>query len=265
MRIVAILAVRNEGLYLSRCLKHLHSQNIETCIIDNESTDETIEIAESYINHGVFKILKVPYRGYYDWFGLLKIKEKLSYEIVADWFIHCDADEIREAPKPFVNLHEAIFYVDSQGYNAINFDEFVFLPTTDYESFEKTDYVKKMKYYYYFKPGLFRRINAWKKSNNSIDIASSGGHSIAFEGRNIFPNNFILRHYMVLSRNHAIRKYKENRIYSAVEVEKLKWHGRRAKFDEGKICFPDKTRLKIKKIDSGWDKSDPWVKHEFFG
>jgi glycosyltransferase involved in cell wall biosynthesis len=264
MRIVAILAVRNEALYLSRCLTHLASQQIESCIIDNSSTDATIEIAESFLKQGVFKIFRMPYLGYYDWTGLLKAKENLSREIKADWFIHCDADEIREAPKPFKNLHDGIIEVDRQGYNAINFDEFVFLPTSDDECFERTDYVALMRYYYFFEAAPLRRINAWKKSIHPVDLVNSGGHAITFKNRKVFPENFIMRHYMVLSRQHAINKYNKNRIYSKFEVEQLGWHARRAKFSEEKLIFPNKNRLKF--LHEGeWDKSDPWVRHEIFG
>lgn len=47
-RIVALLAIRNEALYLEKCLDHLYQQGIEVCIIDNGSTDNSLEIAKSF-------------------------------------------------------------------------------------------------------------------------------------------------------------------------------------------------------------------------
>jgi len=41
MRIVALLAVRNEGHYMERCLEHRHAQGIEAWVIDNQPTDTT--------------------------------------------------------------------------------------------------------------------------------------------------------------------------------------------------------------------------------
>jgi len=104
-----------------------------------------------------------PYRGSYEWYPLLRDKGRLAAEIDADWFIHYDADEIREAPAPYRTLREGIEAVDRQGYNTIHFDEFVFLPTEEDDSFEGTDYVQTMQYYYFFEPAPLWRVNAWRK------------------------------------------------------------------------------------------------------
>lgn len=106
MRIVALLTARNEELYLDRCLEHLFSQRIETCFIDNDSTDQSREIAERFLKRGVFRLERQPYLGYYDHVGLLNLKENLADDIDADWFIHHDADEIMEAPSPLASLRD---------------------------------------------------------------------------------------------------------------------------------------------------------------
>lgn len=261
-RIVALITCRNESHYLDKCLQNLFEQGIETCIIDNESEDNSVKIAESFKDKGVFRIENWPYPGFFDWSSLLQYKEQLVSEIDADWFIHMDVDEIREAPAPYSNLKEAIIDVDKKGFTAINFDEFVFLPTSFDENFEGLDYYKEMKYYYFFEPRPLRQIKAFKKMNNSVDIASSGGHRINFEGIKVYPDNFILRHYIVLSKEHAINKYCNQRIYSSDEVTKKGWHGIRATFSPDKLCFPNKNLLK--NIDNGiWDKSDKWIRHTF--
>jgi glycosyltransferase involved in cell wall biosynthesis len=263
LRIVALLAVRNEALYLERCLEHLFAQGIETCVIDNESTDATLDIARKYLNRGVFRIESLPYNGTFEWANVLKNKERLAREIDADWFIHHDADEIREAPSPFKTLREGIMKADQEGYNAINFDEFAFLPTTNDESFEGTDYVEAMRHYYFFEPGQFHRVNAWKNTGQVLDLASSGGHRANFEGRRIYPENFILRHYIVLSRAQAIAKYGSERVYSREEVERG-WHGARAHFKPVQLQFPSRDQLKMLGNNSCWDKSNPWTTHTFF-
>lgn len=45
LKVVALLTIRNEERYLSRCLEHLSSQKIEICVIDNGSTDQSLKIA----------------------------------------------------------------------------------------------------------------------------------------------------------------------------------------------------------------------------
>lgn len=262
MRIVALLAIRNEELYLKRCLEHLFSQGIETCIIDNGSTDRSLGIAETFLDRGVFKIEHIPFNGTYEWLQILRFKERLAQEISADWFIHYDADEIREAPSPYQTLVEGIKDVDRQGYNAINFDEFVFIPTTNKEAYEGTDYVKTMRYYYYFQSKPLYRINAWKKTSSIIDLSSSGGHRIQFDGINVFPVNFILRHYIILSKAHAITKYGK-RIYSAIEVEQLGWHRTRATFSKDRLKLPTKKELHKLNENGCWNKSNPWLHHKF--
>jgi glycosyltransferase involved in cell wall biosynthesis len=262
IRIVALLTCRNESLYLGRCLQHLYEQGIETCFIDNESTDNSLEIAKSFSKKGVFRIENQPYSGYFDLVEQLKLKEKLVSDIDADWFIHHDADEIREAPLPFKTLRQGILDADKKGYNAINFDEFVFLPTSGHDSFEGCDYVNEMLYYYFFEPIKDRRMNAWKKVASPIDLVSWGGHKIHFEGIKIYPENFILRHYIVLSKDHAIRKYYSDRVFSQDEIKDRGWHGARANFLPEKLIFPSKDLLKTLKKGE-WDKSDIWKKHTF--
>ncbi len=262
IRIVALLTCRNESLYLERCLSHLYEQGIETCFIDNDSTDASLEIAESYKDKGVFRIERQPYRGYFNLVEQLELKQKLIQEIDANWFIHHDADEIREAPTPFKTLYEGIIDADIKGYNAINFDEFIFLPTTEDENFENSDYYNEMSYYYFFEPSRNRRINSFKKLSIPFDIVSSGGHEVKFEGIKIYPVNFILRHYIVLGKKHAINKFTKERIYSSSEIKDRGWHGSRATFTASKLCFPNKENLK--NIKSGeWDKSEAWEKHTF--
>jgi glycosyltransferase involved in cell wall biosynthesis len=261
-RVVALLTCRNESLYLERCLRHLYKQGIETCVIDNESTDNTVEIAKGFRRKGVFRIETQPYIGYFDLVEQLRIKEKLVNEIDADWFIHHDADEIREASSSFKTLRDGILNVDRKGYNAINFDEFVFVPTSFNDNFEGKDYVKQMKYYYFFEPYKIRRINAWKNLGAEIDLVNSGGHQVGFKGLNLYPDNFILRHYIVLSSDHAIRKYYTTRIFSQEEIRERGWHGPRITFTPDKLQFPDVKQLKL--IQKGfWDTSDVWTKHTF--
>jgi hypothetical protein len=46
----------------------------------------------------------------------------------ADWFMHVDADEIRLPPRTDRSLARAFAEVAGEGYNAVNFQEFTFIP-----------------------------------------------------------------------------------------------------------------------------------------
>ncbi|MBZ9883163.1 glycosyltransferase family 2 protein [Mesorhizobium sp. CA10] len=262
MRIIALIAARNEELYIGRCLEHLRQNGIDFILIDNGSTDRTVEIAEAYIGRGLIRIVPVEYPGYYDWVGLLRIKERLAVDIDGDWFIHHDADEIMEPPVSNVRLADAIASVDAAGFNAINFDEFVFVPTDESSSFEGTDYVECMRYYYFFEPHPLRLIRCWKKTPH-IELAESGGHGANFEGRSLFPHNFVLRHYIVLSGAHARRKYSTQRIYAEEEVRDRGWHGWRAKFHDTMVRLPGRGQMVDFRMQSNWDKTMPFRNHIF--
>ncbi len=261
MRVVALLAVRNEALYLARCLDHLLTQGVEVHVIDNESDDATLDIAHTYARRGGVTVESFPFAGVYPWEGLLRRKEQLAFELEADWFIHHDADEIRQAPPAWSTLAEGIAQVDAAGYNAINFAEFVFTPTSKDESFEGCDYVARMRQYYYFCPRPLHRVNAWKKTSHPVDLAFTGGHTVQFPDRRVYPKDFVLRHYVFLSLPHLQRKYGTRR-YDPGELAKG-WHGQRAAFDPGGVRFPPRERFKHLREDGTFDVSDPWRRHFF--
>jgi glycosyltransferase involved in cell wall biosynthesis len=235
-RTEAILAVRNEQHYLQRCLNHLAEQEVSVCVIDNGSTDGSLDIARSFDPNVVTSIVQHPYPGYFDWEGILKLKQQRAAESPAHWFIHVDADEILESPITGKTLAEAIHLVNRKGFNAINFNEFVFVPSNDRENWDGRDYVAGMDHYYFFEPHPQRLIRAWKKQSVPVDIAGSGGHDIRFPGRSIYPQAFILRHYIALSRDYLIDKYCERK-YSPHELDRG-WHHNRIGITPDAIQWP---------------------------
>jgi glycosyltransferase involved in cell wall biosynthesis len=262
MRVVALMTVRNEELYIGRCIQHLVEQGVEICLIDNDSKDRTREIAEAYLGKGVLRIERIPFDGSFELARILQNEERLAREIPADWFMHHDADEIREPPPGYRTLVDAVSDADRQGYNAINFDEYVFVPTRDDDGFEGTDYVSGMRYYYFFEPKPLRRVNLWKNSGQTIDLISSGGHSVAFTGRKVFPRNFAMRHYIILSRQHAIRKF-GGRKYPEQELARG-WHRARAVFSEIGLRFPDRSEMISLDAGPSWNNRFPKTVHLIF-
>lgn len=262
MRIVALIAARNEELYIGRCLEHLWQNGVQFCLIDNGSTDRTPQIAERFWGRGLIRIVSVEYPGFYDWLGLLRLKQQLAVDLDADWFIHHDADEIMEAPNTNVRLDDAIASADAAGFTAINFDEFVFVPTDECESFEGSDYVERMSYYYFFEPHPVRLVRCWKKAPD-IELAESGGHGANFAGRSLFPKNFVLRHYIMLSLAHGCRKYSTHRKYSQEEVRDRGWHGWRARFRDEMIRLPGREQMLECNRSANWNRTRPYKDHIF--
>jgi hypothetical protein len=58
-----ILASYNEERFIAGCLEHLFVQGVESYLIDNSSTDRTVEIAERFLGWGLIGIESFPREG----------------------------------------------------------------------------------------------------------------------------------------------------------------------------------------------------------
>ena len=259
-RIVAILAAYNEERFIAGCLEHLFGQGVEAYLIDNCSTDRTIEIAERYLKRGLIGIETFPRdEGTYKWLPILERKEQLAATLEADWFMHVDPDEIRLPPRSDRTLAQAFTEVEEQGYNAVNFLEFVFVPTREAPDHDHPRFQETMRWYYHFARTFPQRRNAWKRQPEKVDLARSGGHKVRFPGLRMYPESFKMRHYLFLSLPHALRKY-VNKKYDPAEVEKGK-HRMRASLTPEKIKLPSQEELRLYTSDDELDPSDPLTRH----
>ena len=256
---VAILAVRNEALHMHRALSSFIEQGIDVVVIDHESTDGTLEICKEFLGNCILSIEALPCRGVFNLSEQLEAKTRIINELPHDWVIHTDADEWLQSPVKGESLREGIVRIDGLGYNAINFEEFVFLPGPD-ESNDLHDYSKKLLYYYFFYPHEKRLMRAWKRGCEFNNVAT-GGHTLGGIGINLAPEAFILRHYIVLSQQHAVKKY-GNREFSDMDLKKG-WHGNRLNLDAKRLTLPE-TRY-LKKLpcwdNVNFDRSDPKKTH----
>jgi glycosyltransferase involved in cell wall biosynthesis len=259
-KVVALLATYNERRFIAGCIDHLHEQGVETYLIDNCSTDGTMEIAEAYLGQGLIGVEEFPRDGVYDWRGLLRRKEQLATELEADWFIHLDADEIRLPPRGRATLAEALAAVDREGYNAVNFFEFTFVPTREESDHDHPDFRRTMRSYYPFCPSHPHQLKAWKAAAGpQPSLAPTGGHRVEFPGLRRYPEDFPMRHYLFLSIPHAVEKYVERR-YDPAEVE-AGWHGWRATASPAGFPLPSASELRSTATSDDLDVSAPWSQH----
>lgn len=260
MRVVALLATYNERRFIGSCLEHLHEQGVETYLIDNCSNDETVAIAERFRDRGLIGIERYPRDATYDWRGLLRRKEELAAELDADWFIHLDADEVRLPPTGQGTLVEALATVDQQGYNAVNFLEFTFVPSREDPDHDHPEFRRTLRTYYPFQPSSVHQLKAWKAgAAPRPDLASSGGHRVAFSDLRMYPVPFPMRHYLFLSVPHAIEKYVQ-RDYNQEEVDSG-WHGWRATLAPEDIHLPGESELRTARDEHDLDPSGPRRRH----
>lgn len=260
MRIVALLATYNERRFIRSCLQHLTEQGIDIYLIDNGSTDDTVEQAECWLGRGLIGIESFP-RGAgdtYDWRSLLRRKEALAQELDADWFMHVDADEIRLPPSRGQTLAQCLEDISSAGFNALNFIEFTFLPTKEAPDHDHADFQGTLRTYYPFAPRFPHQLKAWM-ATDQIELAWSGGHQARFPGLKMYPQSYLLKHYLFLSIPHAVEKYVERR-YDQDEVE-AGWHGWRAHLSLPDIRLPGKSEMRFASSSNHLDASQPRSHH----
>jgi hypothetical protein len=262
MRVMAIIAAYNERRFIEPCLAHLERHGIDAYLIDNCSTDNTVEIAERRLGRNLIGIESFT-RGegdVYDWRGLLRRKQELAAELEADWFIHLDPDEIRLPPSSGETLANALEAADSEGFNAVNFVELSFVPTREQPDHDHREFERTLRTYYPFCPSFPHRLNAWKAAAApSPDLASSGGHRVAFAGIRMCPHSFPMKHYLFLSVAHAVEKYVQRR-YDPSEVESG-WHGWRHTLTEADLRLPSESEMRLTQSDDDLDPGEPRETH----
>ena len=150
MKVIAVIMVRNGADYAEKCISHLLENEIEVAIIDQSSDDGTYEICQSFVGNGVCELQRIKYPGYFSLTDQLQEKYKLISKLQTDWIIHHDIDECLEAPDSALTLYESIKNEDKQGFTAINFNEFVFLPYDEASSFYDS------QFYYLFERSFFK-------------------------------------------------------------------------------------------------------------
>ncbi len=263
VRAVAILAAYNEERFIGGCLEHLFEQGVEAYLIDNCSTDRTVEIAERYLGRGLIGIETFPRAEVHKWQQILERKEELAATLEADWFIHLDPDEIRLPPRSDCTLAQAFAEVEAQGYNAVNFMEYVFIPTQEEPDHDHPRFQETMRWYYPFQRSFPEwhphRRNAWKRQPEKVDLASRAGHRVRYPGLRMYPEFFKMRHYIFLSVPHALSKYM-NRKQDPAALKKG-WASLRAGLTPEKIKLPSQKELRPYTSDDELDPSNPRTQH----
>jgi len=225
-RVVALISAYNEADIIEPVLDHLAQNGVWSYLIDDGSTDETVARAQRWLGRGLLAIERFAGAGEdgrTSWRALLARKRELARELGADWYVHHDADEIREAPWPGMSLRDAIRWVDGVGCNAIDFRVLNFAPVDDTyragmdprQHFERWEDPAEYD--------LLQR-KCWKAGAPDLEL-DEGGHDVRFAGRRLFPLRFLLRHYPIRSQAHGLRKvFKERKDRFADDELAYGWH-----------------------------------------
>jgi SAM-dependent methyltransferase len=255
--VTALLSAFNEADVIAEVIEHLVAQRVDVYVIDDGSTDDTASIAERYLGRGVIGLERRPVvdgAGAFSWSDILRRKEALAAEIESTWFIHHDADELRESPTRELDLRAAIQGVDHLGYNAITFTLLNFPPIDDEFGPGRT----LREHFRFYEPGpTFDevQVKCWRKGAAAVDLASSGGHQASFAGRRICPIPFITRHYPIRSQAHGERKVLRERQRRFSTVERARgWHVQYNTIAEGHSFHRDPASLIVFDLDGVRDR-----------
>lgn len=261
MNLVALISVHNEERMIGACLDFLHAQGVRFFLLDDRCTDGTMDIVRRYAGRGLVGTDTLPDGRCFDLQRILQRKTELLRDLEADWFMHADADEFRTSTEPGETLAQAVARMDAAGFNAINFQEFTFVPTAEAPAHQPADFQQTMRWYYPFLPQPLHRLNAWKNLGQDIDLVRDAGHRVHFAGRRIYPQSLILRHYLYISRDHFLAKYRDRTHPEA--ARQRNWHGWREQADERRFYCPPQRVLRTFDPERPWnlDASHPRTRH----
>jgi hypothetical protein len=224
--VIAIVAAYNEADVIAQTVGDLVAQGVAVYLIDHGSTDDTVDQARPLLGRGLLEIERLPVSDRFDWAALLRRKEQLAASLPGRWFLHADADELRESPWAGVSLKDGIALVERLGYDAIDFAVFDFRPLVGAPPFERGRPLREA--FTHYEPGAsFDRlqIKGWRQPPGGVELASSGGHDVRFAGRRVFPLRFLLRHYSIRSQAHGERKVFHERKGRFLDEERARgWH-----------------------------------------
>lgn len=234
LSICAVIAVRNEFSYLGVLLPLLAAQNIDVVIIDNDSSDNSYDLYSLYENSPIIGVENLPYTGLFSLSEQLAKKKEVCSTLQHDWLIHQDADEVLEHYQQGLTLRDAIEEANDSGFNAMNFEEFVFLPESG-EDYDGKNYYQELLRYYFFERHKNALNRVWKRTAG-LDNGHLGGHVLSGDNIKMFPKNHILRHYIALNEVRVKKKYKE-RVFAEEELGRG-WHKDRFNIKIKSLSFP---------------------------
>ena len=253
MKVLAIICAYNEADIIGWTVRHLKRQGCDVLVIDCESTDETVMVAHT----AGAEILCHPAPPV-SWHELLRRVEKIAAGSNADWCMLCDADELRYASPylPIATLAQAFVNVQEPGYNAVDFQVLTFHPTfwkadreefIEWEATDEFDGQDPEQYFRLYSPDYLNQrigqVKAWKNIGR-VDLATSGGHQVRFEGRRVYPGKFLSKHYPIRSQAHGERKVFQERAWLDQAQGRTDWHVQYRGIEPGHSFLKDPATLK---------------------
>jgi glycosyltransferase involved in cell wall biosynthesis len=219
---LAIVTTYQEADIIGWTVRHLRQQGCDVLVIDCQSTDSTRGVARA--EGAAIQLFGAPP---VSWHALLGAVEQATsaYSGEFEWFVHCDADEIRYSDMPGETLVQGFERVQSLGYNAIDHRVVTFHPTPESAEFDGLQ--DPEQYFRYYSPDPLNQrlgqVKAWRNVG-PVSLASSGGHQVQFRGRRVYPMQWLSKHYPIRSQAHGERKVFQERKWLDQAQGRKDWH-----------------------------------------
>ena len=216
---LAIICAYNEADFLPWTVRHLVRQGCDVLVIDCQSTDGTLQLAEAAGAVGEMFRSAPPV----SWHELLGEVERVAAMSHHDWIIHCDADEIRYSDHPGETLVQGFQRIQDLGCNAIDHRVITFHPSDN--GFDGTQDPETYFQYYSGDPLNQRngQVKAWRNIG-PVSLAHGAGHQVMFHGRRVYPHMWLSKHYPIRSQAHGERKVFQERQWLDQQQGRRDWH-----------------------------------------
>jgi glycosyltransferase involved in cell wall biosynthesis len=224
---IAIIAAYNEAAVIGAQLDHAAEQGLGVYLIDNNSTDGTLEVARSHRGGslvGFESYPELPSR-HFESARLLDRKAEIAATLPSRWAVHVDADEYLEALDPGRTLADALTDAERAGCSAVRFRYVEFRPRASLCFPAQGDPRRLIPEYTLAGHPAHRWLTRAFRAGIEVDLASTGGHQAHFPGRRTYPWRQILRHYPVRDAAHATLKISRERRERYLDDERERgWH-----------------------------------------
>lgn len=266
LRAAAVICLRDDEAYLEACLSDLIRNGVQYAILDNGMDARAHALlGRPPFCDSLLCLERLPFNGSFELGLQIQAKEALFDRLDVDWLIHLDVDEMMHADIEGERLIDSLARVDAAGFNAIDFDEFVFLPVE--QPYDPGAAPQPVCTYYYFRPFEGPRLMRARKKSAGLTMAppdsdaAASGHLLYGEDIRLAPERFVLRHYIFRDQAHARRKYLE-RVFADRELA-VGWHRNRSGFSPEAFTFPPAAALH--RLPDGasraFDRSEPKAAH----
>lgn len=233
MRTIAFLAVQDGEAWLEGCVAALRREGLGVYVIDNASSDATPRILAGMRDAGLLEGLEaLPDQDGFSLAACLAAKERAMHALAPDWVLHADVDEMHH-PRDERTLREAMADAEREGYDVLNFEEYVFLPLGGRLRFDASPF-PDLDHCYLHAPKPLRLQRAWRWWPGRSNVAAAG-HEVLGPAR-IAPEPLVLRHYPFLDQAHALEKYAQRRF--ARDGLARGWHRNRIGVPIERFMFP---------------------------